>query len=180
MGNSTKAKDRKKTKSYLAEFVYGGVDGTVTTFAVVAGAMGASFSFKVVLILGIANLLGDGFSMAVSNYLSVRSTNQLEKKNHHLHRVKNPLKTALATFTAFIGVGLIPLLPFLANFIFPFNYAFSFSLLFTIIAFIVIGLVRAEVTEHSYLKSVLITLLIGGGAAVIAFLVGYFLRNIVV
>jgi vacuolar iron transporter family protein len=59
--------------NYLPEFVYGGVDGSVTTFAVVAGSAGAGISIEVVLILGIANLIADGFSMSVGNFLSVKS-----------------------------------------------------------------------------------------------------------
>ena len=60
-------------KKYLPQFVYGSIDGTVTTFAVVAGVSGASLAASVVLILGIANVFADGFSMASSNYLSERS-----------------------------------------------------------------------------------------------------------
>ena len=60
-------------KKYLPEIVYGGIDGTVTTFAVVSGALGASLNSAVILILGFANLFADGFSMAVSNYLSSKS-----------------------------------------------------------------------------------------------------------
>lgn len=59
----------KPTKaSTLPDAVLGGIDGCVTTFAVVAGAFGAGFSSQVALVLGMANLLADGFSMAVSNY----------------------------------------------------------------------------------------------------------------
>ena len=61
------------TGQYLGEFVYGAIDGTVTTFAVVAGATGASLSPGIVIILGFANLLGDGFSMASGNFLSERT-----------------------------------------------------------------------------------------------------------
>ena len=50
-------------KDYIGEFVYGGIDGSVTTFAVVAGSTGASLDTSVVLILGFANLIADGFSM---------------------------------------------------------------------------------------------------------------------
>ncbi len=60
-------------QNYLRDFVYGGVDGAVTTFAVVAGTMGASLSSKVVLILGAANLIADGFSMAAANFLGTRA-----------------------------------------------------------------------------------------------------------
>src|SRR3989344_3798066 len=62
--------------SYLEDFVYGAVDGTVTTFAVVAGVAGASLASSIVLILGFANLLGDGFSMSVGDYLSKRTRMQ--------------------------------------------------------------------------------------------------------
>lgn len=54
--------------SLLKDFVYGGIDGTVTTFAVVAGVQGAGLPTNVIMILGIANVLADGFSMAVGNY----------------------------------------------------------------------------------------------------------------
>ena len=59
--------------SYLRDWVYGGIDGTVTTFAIMAGVVGASLSPSVVIILGIANLLADGFSMAAANYTGTRA-----------------------------------------------------------------------------------------------------------
>ncbi len=58
---------------YLADGVLGGIDGCVTTFAVVAGATGGALSPLVIIILGFANLIADGFSMAVSNYHGTRS-----------------------------------------------------------------------------------------------------------
>jgi vacuolar iron transporter family protein len=54
----------------IEDFVYGGTDGVITTFAIVAGAFGASLSVSVILILGFANLFADGFSMSIGNYLS--------------------------------------------------------------------------------------------------------------
>lgn len=68
-------------RKYLGEFVYGGIDGSVTTFAVVAGAVGAGLDSAVIIILGFANLLADGFSMSVGAYLSQKS----EKDNFHRH-----------------------------------------------------------------------------------------------
>ncbi len=61
--------------NYLRDFVYGGIDGVVTTFAVVAGVIGANLSPAIVLILGFANLVGDGFSMAASNYSGTKTEN---------------------------------------------------------------------------------------------------------
>lgn len=59
--------------SYLRDLVYGGVDGSVTTFAVVSGVVGAELQTKTILILGFANLIADGFSMAAGNYLGTRT-----------------------------------------------------------------------------------------------------------
>jgi len=60
-------------KEYIAEFVYGGIDGSITTFAVVAGAAGANADIRWVLIFGFANLIADGFSMSVGNYFSSKA-----------------------------------------------------------------------------------------------------------
>ena len=60
---------------YLKEWVYGGIDGVVTTFAIVAGVVGASLPPAVVLILGIANLVADGFSMAAGCYSATKADN---------------------------------------------------------------------------------------------------------
>ena len=60
-------------KDYISEFVYGGIDGAITTFAVVAGAEGASLGISVVVILGLANLIADGFSMSVGNFFSTKA-----------------------------------------------------------------------------------------------------------
>lgn len=59
--------------SLLSDAVLGGIDGCVTTLAVVAGAVGAGFSASVALVLGLANLIADGFSMAVSNFEAIRA-----------------------------------------------------------------------------------------------------------
>lgn len=70
-----------KLQEYLREFVYGGIDGAVTTFAVVAGGFGANLDPGILIILGFANLLADGFSMSVGAYLSAKS----ERDNYDKH-----------------------------------------------------------------------------------------------
>ncbi|MEZ4774370.1 MAG: VIT1/CCC1 transporter family protein [Bacteroidia bacterium] len=71
-----------KYQDFLGEFVYGGIDGSVTTFAVVAGSAGADLDISIILILGLANLLADGFSMSVGAYLSTKSS----RENYEKHR----------------------------------------------------------------------------------------------
>lgn len=59
--------------SYVRDWVYGGIDGTITTFAIMAGVVGAELSATIVIILGVANLLADGFSMAAGNYTGTKA-----------------------------------------------------------------------------------------------------------
>ncbi len=77
--------------NYIRDWVYGGIDGAVTTFAIVAGVVGAQLSSGIIVILGLANLLADGFSMAASNYSGTKTEiddrarlREVEKK-HILH-----------------------------------------------------------------------------------------------
>lgn len=71
-------------QDYLGEFVYGGIDGSVTTFAVVAGAAGAALDSPVVIILGFANLIADGFAMSVGAYLSTKSEQENFRKHQNI------------------------------------------------------------------------------------------------
>ncbi len=71
---------RQTEHSYMGDFVLGAIDGTVTTFAVVCGVAGAGMPVGVAIVLGFANILADGFSMAVSNYLKTKSDHELLAK----------------------------------------------------------------------------------------------------
>lgn len=76
----------------LPDAVLGGIDGCVTTFAVVSGAFGAGFSPTVALVLGFANLLADGFSMAVSNYEASQAQQEhidsvARRERHHIQLI---------------------------------------------------------------------------------------------
>ncbi len=79
--HDTHVPERHRTDQgrYIKSFVYGGLDGIITTFAVVAGVAGASLSSGVVLILGFANLLADGLSMAIGDFLSTKAENDYNR-----------------------------------------------------------------------------------------------------
>jgi len=66
-------------QNYLRDWIYGGIDGAVTTFAVVSGIAGAQLAPWIILVMGFANLFADGFSMAASNFLGTKS----EHENWH-------------------------------------------------------------------------------------------------
>lgn len=223
----------------LEDFVYGGTDGAVTTFAVVAGVIGASLSPNIVLILGFANLFADGFSMAVGNYLATKSQKEYierarkreEWEIDHLadqerqeirdiyagkgfkdeildeivriitsrrkvwidtmmkeelgliEDARKPLDTAITTFVAFNAIGIIPLMPFMimyATGIFGTAAdAFVYSSVFTGVAFFTIGAVKGRILQKSLFRSGAGTLAVGSLAAVVAFVVGYLLNQLI-
>lgn len=75
------------THNYLRDWIYGGIDGSVTTLAVVTGVAGAQLSHWVILVLGFANLFADGFSMAASNYLGTKAEHDDWRRLEHIeHR----------------------------------------------------------------------------------------------
>lgn len=84
---------------YFKEIIYGGIDGIITTFAVVAGFSGAALSnetttqltFAVVLLFGLANLFADSASMGLGNFLAVKSEQDLYKaaRDKETHEVRN-------------------------------------------------------------------------------------------
>lgn len=77
-------KEGNRFGEYINDIVYGGTDGIVTTFAVVSGAIGAGFDIKVIIILGLANLIADGTAMGFGDYLGLKS--ELDHYNKELKR----------------------------------------------------------------------------------------------
>jgi VIT1/CCC1 family predicted Fe2+/Mn2+ transporter len=161
--------DLERHGGYIAEVIYGANDGIVTTFAVVAGVAGAALDPAIVLILGIANLLADGFSMGMSNYLSQRS--ELDYRAAAGSTVTNerpPTYTALVTFLAFVVAGWTPLLPYALDL----SATFRLSILVTGTAFFVVGASRSLVTNRRWYADGAEMLAIGMLAAAVAFAAG--------
>ncbi|MFO8046912.1 MAG: VIT1/CCC1 transporter family protein [Halomonas sp.] len=212
----------------LPDAILGGIDGCVTTFAVVSGAFGAGFSATVALVLGLANLLADGFSMAISNYEAIKAQREhvdgVRNDEHHhidvvpdgereeirqifqrkgfqgdtLERVVDticgdrevwvetmlreehglqteglsPLRSAFVTFSAFVVVGVMPLLPYGLPGL-DTTQQFLASLAVAGLMFFLIGMGKSLVYHQPVLTSGLRTLLIGGAAAGLAFLTGH-------
>lgn len=178
-----------KYENYLGEFVYGGIDGCVTTFAVVAGAAGANLDARVTLILGFANLFADGLAMSVGSYLSTQTQQENELKqqkkaaNSHVQvslHYKSSLHAAFATFTSFVVLGFIPICVYLCVYLFKMRISdpfFTASVL-TAAGFATIGYLKALVNETNRVKGVLETVLLGSIAACVAYYTGLLLANI--
>lgn len=166
-----------KLYKYLGEFVYGGIDGVITTFAVVAGSVGAGLGTNVIVILGFANLLADGFAMSIGAYLSANSERD---KNQELTSSKSPLFVGISTYISFLIMGFIPLLIYVIDLLHDIEWnLFLIASILTGLVFIIIGSLKAYVTNGNYLKGIMQTLILGTIAAVVAFYVGDLLERIV-
>ena len=214
------------------DFIYGSIDGAVTTFAIVAGVMGAGLSPGIILILGFANLFADGFSMAVANFQAskarieyiemkrkqeeweIDNLEEQEKdeirdiyrkkgfKDELLEEVvrtitsrrkvwvdtmmkeelglmedgKRPLANSISTFAGFNLVGLIPLIPFMLFLLIgnaAQHDAFVCSAVLVAFAFFIVGAIKGKIVKKSKIMSGLFTLMIGGVAAIAAYVIGY-------
>lgn len=162
-----------KRQSYLPEFVYGSMDGLVTTFAIVTGSVGAALPAGIILIMGFANVFADAFSMGASSYLSAVS----EDPEHLKIQEKHPLQKALVTFFSFVIIGFVPLLPFVIAFMVPefASYAIKVSVITTMLSFGVIGYISGVVLNENRLVNTVRNMAIGGAAAAISYGVGYLL-----
>lgn len=161
---------------YIAEIIYGANDGIVTTFAVVAGVAGAALDPSIVLILGVANLLADGFSMGMSNYLSRRSELDYQAATNAQQSTteKSPVRTAFVTFLAFVVAGWMPLIPYAI----PIRPFFQVSVVVTGAAFFVVGASRTFVTHRSWYRAGFEMFAIGMVAAAVAYNVGALLEGL--
>lgn len=156
---------------YLRDLVYGSLDGIVTTFAVVAGAAGGSLSEHVVLIVGAANLMADGLSMAVGNYLSIRSNESVRRSQSLPEEEASPARHAVATFLAFVGAGAVPLAPYLMPGLAP-DARLTLACLATLAALFGIGSSRAAVTDDRWWISGIEMLVLGVAVSAAAYLAG--------
>lgn len=157
-------------ENFLGEFIYGATDGIITTFSIVAGAAGGSLLHNVIIILGISNVLSDGYSMGVSRYLSAMA--EIEQG---LLTNKDAMTSGIATFLAFVLVGVLPILPF---FILKGNKAKYLSLAIATVLFALIGVVKGFILEQSIMINGIRTLFIGLSAALISYSVGTFINHV--
>lgn len=126
---------------YLSEFIYGSIDGIITTFSIVAGSAGGNLAQRVILVLGISNVLSDGYSMGISRYLSALAEEEQELITHE----KPPWLAGVITFLSFVIVGMLPILPFV--FIRKRSTANKTALIVATIMFFMIGVIKGWVIK---------------------------------
>ncbi len=159
----------------IAEAIYGANDGIVSTFAIVSGVTGAELVPSTILIIGVASLLADGYSMAVSNYLSRQTERRIQHstedgstQSSSEQSGTSPLGTATVTFFAFVIAGTAPLIPYVLDLAPSFWWATAS----TGVAFFIIGGSRTFVTDRRWYIAGGQMLLIGMSAATVAYFVG--------
>ena len=163
-------------RHYVRELVYGANDGIITTFAVVAGVAGGGLSARVVFICGVANLLADGLSMAVGNYLSIRSHESVLSAEGLPEEEAYPWRHGLATFLAFVVAGALPLVPYLLP---GSAQRFAASLVVTLVTLFGIGALRAIIGQVRWWSAGLEMLGLGAVVACVAYASGAFIAALV-
>jgi VIT1/CCC1 family predicted Fe2+/Mn2+ transporter len=154
----------------LGDVVYGANDGIITTFAVVAGVAGAGLSARVVLILGVANLLADGFSMGASNYLATRARSSAELELVGSISEPYAFRHGLVTFMAFVIAGSTPLLAYLLPILEHDRFACTGVL--GALSLFAVGASRALLTRGLWWKNGLEMLSVGSAAGGLSYFVG--------
>jgi vacuolar iron transporter family protein len=153
----------------IRDIVLSANDGVVTTFAVVAGSLGASLSPSVVVILGLANLFADGLSIATSAYLGVKSEIEYEQRSGEKIKLGNrPLANGVISFLSFAVAGFIPLI----SYIFKIGNSFKVSIILVAISLLIVGVFRGIVSNKHVVRTALENLIIGGASAIVAYIVG--------
>lgn len=165
---------------YLKAAVFGASDGIVTTFAVVAGVVGANLSTEVILILGIANMFADGFSMAVGDYIGERSSYKLKLEYSLKADGKQLWKTSLVTFISFVLAGSLPLIPYtlmLIGFTVKPEHQFGLSIISTGLSMFFVGSLRTIFTKGKWWMNGFEMFFIGSVAAFVAYSLGAFIES---
>jgi VIT1/CCC1 family predicted Fe2+/Mn2+ transporter len=155
---------REVFRHYIRDIVYGANDGIITTFAVVAGGTGGELTARAVIIVGIANLVADGISMGVGNYLAIRSNESARAAVNLPEEEASPLRHGGMTFLAFATAGAVPILPYIAG-----APDFTLSLILTLAALFAVGAARALVTTLGWIAAGFEMLVLGGVVAVAAY-----------
>jgi vacuolar iron transporter family protein len=158
---------RATMQHYIRDLVYGANDGIITTFAVVAGVTGGALSTRAVLIVGVANLLADGLSMGVGNYLGIRAEEGSRELQGLPEAEASPARHGLATFLAFVAAGVLPLAPYLSSA--PPRVLFAASVGVTLAGLFGMGAARSIFSQESWWVTGLEMLGLGMVVALVAF-----------
>ena len=153
-------------RHYIRDIVYGANDGLITTFAVVSGVAGGSLSTLAVVVIGAANLVADGISMGVGNFLAIRADERGREAADLPEQEAFPWKHALATLVAFVVAGAIPLGPYVMLGV---EQRLVWSSALTFAALFLLGAGRALVTVDRWWRSGLETLGLGFVVAAAAY-----------
>ena len=131
-----------------------------------SGVVGADLSERIILILGFANLLADGFSMGASNFLSRRSYAEADERASGREAARH----GAATVVAFIVAGMVPLVAYLVPL--SDDVRFPLAITLTLTTLFAVGASRAFITRLGWIRSGAEMLLVGALAAAVAYSIG--------
>jgi VIT1/CCC1 family predicted Fe2+/Mn2+ transporter len=168
---------RETIRHYIRDLVYGANDGIITTFAVVAGVTGGALSNKAILVVGVANIVADGLSMGVGNYLGIRSEESARAAEELPEAEAEPARHGLATFLAFVVAGFVPLVSYMVP---EFGFdRFIVATVLTLGTLFIVGALRSMVTIEGWLAGGLEMLGLGVIVAAAAYASGALIAAVV-
>lgn len=167
---------RPRLEDHVRGVVFGGMDGILTTFALLAAVAGSRHtSTSLTLVIGISTVLADALSMAAGEYLSAKAEAQME--GGQKPDEPGPLEKGAAMFLAFTIFGSMPLLGYIVaaaltslagSYVAPHKY-FALSIAITGVTLFTLGCIKAQFVSDKWWKSGLEVTGIGGAAACVAF-----------
>ena len=160
-----------RISDHVRGVVFGGMDGILTTFALLAAMGGSGQTASLTLVIGISTVLADALSMAAGEYLSAKAEIELLPGQKAPPDEPHPLEKGLAMFVAFTLFGAMPLLGFVLTALFAQGSAFSFqiSMAITAVTLFALGAIKTSFGAGVWWKSGLEVTGIGGAAAFVAF-----------
>lgn len=232
---------------FVKSMLFGGLDGIITTFAIIAASAGAGFSFEKILLLGISKILADATSMGVGDFISERAEldyhrSEMKREQHELiHKPNaerlemieiymkkgmteqhagtvvdilmrndqlldvmmvdelgifppdedaNPLKNGAVTFTSFVAFGSVPLWLYAICYgadygnvhtegthTREYNIVFGLAIMLTLMTLFLLGAVNAQITKQPRFKAGFLTMINGGAATGLSYLIGWALEQ---
>ncbi len=162
---------------------FGTTDGIICALGTIIGAAAATSNSDLAIIAGLLAGVSNSFANGVGMYVSQATERGLQKakvaegEKTHVHSVQENVVNSVASFSATIIVSLAMVAPFV---FLPIGTAMVASFAIGILMLFLLGVYTAKISKESILSHGLQFALLGIGGAVVGYLVGDWLRFLLV
>ncbi len=153
---------------YVKSLMYGGMDGIITMFNIIASTTGANINSVYTIIISLTVLIADALSMGISDYMSYEAEQEANKNDVS---ESSPLYHGLVTFVSFIIFGAIPLILYIVLSKYFKEQLFGVLLICMTLAFIILGALRSKITNEPWYYTSGKMVLMGNATSILAYLI---------